>query len=198
MKQSEIMMQSEADAWFGRNRDNLGQSDPVSEAINSCSLLPTSVLEIGSANGWRLEKLQTRYGCDVIGIEPSMNACQKARVPTYQATADALPVRDGLFDLVIHGFELYLCDPADWLKIAAETDRVLMTGGHLVVHDFAPPFTFARRYKHRDDVLAYHFDFAQMWLSSPLYVIVARQYPSDEEMITVLKKRPADAIEVRP
>ena len=198
MKQSEIMMESEGDRWFGRNRENLGQRDPVSEAIDSCGLLPRMVLEIGSSNGWRLEKLRARYGCTVMGVEPSMNACQKARVPTYQATADGLPMQSGLFDLVIYGFCLYLADPADWLKITAESDRVLKPGGHLIVHDFDARVPFARNYEHREGMLAYHVDFSKLWLANPLYSLALRHYPNDEEVVTVLKKLPVDTIEVRP
>lgn len=198
MKQSEIMMESEGDAWFGRNLENLGQTDPVAEAINSCGLLPRVVLEIGSANGWRLEKLRARYGCDVIGIEPSMNACQKARVPTYQATADGLPVESGMFDLVIYGFALYLADPCDWFKIVAEGDRVLRPGGHLIVHDFATAFPFARKYEHREGLMSYHINFSKLWLANPLYTLVTRHHPNFEESVTVLKKLPVDTIEVRP
>lgn len=210
MKQVDIMLDGEADAWYARNRERLGQSDPVSEVLVSARIHPQRVLEIGCANGWRLEALRSRYGCKVVGIEPSMKACMAARVPVSQATAEAVPFEKNAFDLVIYGFNLYLADPADWMRIAAEGDRVLQTDGHIVIHDFCemvdeanrgcavPPF--ARRYEHRDGILAYHFDFARLWIANPLYRIVRRQrYEDRDEMVTVMRKLSVEeAIEVKP
>lgn len=202
MKQSEIMMESEGDAWFDRNRHKLGARDPVSDVIDELALVPTSVLEVGAADGWRLAKLRDRYACKVLGIDPSMAACNEAArrgVPMYQMTANGLPVDDKSIDMLIYGFCLYLTDPADWLRIAAEGDRVLRDDGILIVHDFVETTTpFARRYEHCDGVLAYHFDFAKMWLSNPLYRLLRRRFFIGDEMVNVLLKRPAGVIEVLP
>ena len=202
VKQSEIMMESEGDAWFSRNRHKLGARDPVSEVIDELALVPTSVLEVGAADGWRLAKLRDRYGCKVLGIDPSMAACNAAAtrgVPMYQMTANGLPVDDKSIDMLIYGFCLYLTDPADWLRIAAEGDRVLKDGGHLIVHDFSEAFpVHARQYEHRDGVLSYHHDFSRLWLGHPLYHIISQRSLPTDEMVTVLLKRPANAIEVRP
>lgn len=201
MRQSDIMMETEGDAWFSRNRDTLGARDRVGDAIQERGLQPTSVLEVGAADGWRLEKLRNAYGCKVIGIDPSMAACNAAAtraVPMYQMTANGLPCDDRSIDLLIYGFSLYMTDPADWLRIAAEGDRVLKDGGCLIVHDFAEATPFARRYEHRDGLLAYHVDFAKLWLANPLYCVLRRRIFEDDEMVTVLLKRPVGAIEVRP
>lgn len=201
VKQSEIMMGSEGDAWFARNRDKLGLTDPVSDAINDLAIKPVSVLEVGAADGWRLAKLRDKFGCKVLGIDPSMAACNAAAtrgVPMYQMTANGLPVDDRSVDLLIYGFCLYLCEPVDWLRIAAEGDRVLKDGGHLIVHDFRETFpVHARRYEHRDGVLSYHYDFSRLWLGHPLYRVVSQRSLPTDEMVTVLLKRPANAIEVR-
>lgn len=201
VKQSDILMESEGNCWLERNRSQLGKRDPVCDLIGELGIVPKSVLEVGAANGWRLKKLRDRYGCVILGVDPSMQAYIEASrhaIPMFQATADALPARPDSFDLVIYGFCLYLTDPADWLKIAAEGDRVLKSGGHLIVHDFAEPTVpFARRYKHRDGLLAYHVDFADLWLGHPLYSASTRRIDGDE-MVTVLKKLPVDRIQVLP
>ncbi len=57
---------------------------------------------------------------------------------------------------------------------------------------------FARRYEHCDGMLAYHCDFAKLWLANPLYCIVRRRIYASDEMVTVLWKRAANSIEVRP
>lgn len=200
MKQSEAFTESEADAWYARNRDRLGKRDPVAEALASTNIEPKRILEIGCADGWRLEDMRRAFACEVYGVEPSMAACQAARIPIFQSTADALPFRSGQFDLVIYGFCLYVVDVTDWMKVAAEGDRVLSAGGYLVIHDFASRWyqkPFARKYEHRDGLLSYHYDFSKLWLANPLYSLELRHYPNDEECVTVLKKLPVDSIEVR-
>jgi|SRR5882724_9378496 len=200
MKQAEVFAESEGDNWLERNRGRPGR-DPVGEAIDHLGLKPQRVLEIGCANGWRLAALRGKYGCEVNGVEPSMQGCIEAatrRVPVWRITAENLPAADDAFDLVIYGFCLYLTDPIDWLKIAAEGDRVLKNGGYLIIHDFAEPARpFARRYSHRDDLLAYHMRFSGLWLSHPGYEQVFRHTKdARDECVTVLHKH--GVIEVRP
>ena len=200
MKQSEIMMQSEGNAWFERNRRKLGRVDRVSDIITELGIKPTSVAEIGCANGWRLDRLRTQYSCLVFGVEPSMEAAIEAAgkgIAVYQSTADALPFLDSSFDLVIYAFSLYLTDPIDWLKIAAEGDRILKSDGYLIIHDFAESDPFARDYEHYEDLKSFHYDFAKLWLGHPLYSLFHRNVHADDEMVTVLKKAPVSSIEVR-
>lgn len=200
MKQADIFVQSEGDAWLERNRALIGR-DPVSEAIDHLGLKPQRVLEIGCANGWRLAALRAKFDCEVTGVEPSMQGCIEAasrRVPVWRITAESLPAGDETRDLVIYGFCLYLTDPVDWFRIAAEGDRVLKNGGYLIIYDFTEPARpFARRYAHHDDVLAYHMKFSGLWLSHPGYERVYGRAESDrDEYVTVLRKQ--GAIEVLP
>lgn len=206
MKQKYMFLESEGDRWFERNRDSLVNMkltalEPVTAAIRHLGLKPKRVLEIGCADGWRLAHLRDTYDCEVFGVEPSMQACIAAaerRVPVVQSTASALAL-DGQFDLVIYGFCLYLTDPDDWLQIAAEGNQVMAPGGHMIIHDFyGYSRPTARRYEHRDGVLSYHFDFAGLWLSHPLYTLTHRAAFEDGEMVTVLKKLPVSSIKVLP
>lgn len=201
MRQADIFLDSEGDAWLARNRNKLGLHDPVAQMMKAIDLKPERVLEVGCANGWRLAALRDKYGCEIMGVEPSRQAGIEAAslsVPVHQSSAAVLPV-SGPFDLVIYGFCLYLTDPGDWFRIAAEGDCVLAPGGHLIIHDFVAPgnVNYARHYEHRDGILAYHFDFAKLWLASPLYQTVSVQYGIDE-MVTVLQKRPVSKIAVQP
>ena len=200
MRQADIFLGSEGDAWLERNRHNLGYRDPVFDAIKDVGIKPKIVCEIGCANGWRLANLRDQYGCDVFGIEPSKQAAKEAaelHIPVSQSTA-AEPAAPADYDLLIYGFCLYLTDPADWLRIAYEGDTMVTPGGHLIIHDFADVFSpYARRYKHHAKILSYHFDFAKLWLAHPLYTVIRREIDHGE-MVTVLRKCSADNFEVRP
>jgi ubiquinone/menaquinone biosynthesis C-methylase UbiE len=202
MRQADVFLHSEGDAWLERNRDKLGKHDPVVHVLQELGITPTSVLEVGAADGRRLAKLRDEFGCKVLGIDPSMQACMegaKRAVPMYQVTANGLPVDDRSVDLLIYGFCLYLTDPADWLRIAAEGDRVLHDGGHIVVHDFAASeLAFARPYEHCDGILSYHFDFSELWTVHPLYHLLGAKKTGDDEMVTVIRKLGKHVIEVRP
>jgi SAM-dependent methyltransferase len=200
MKQADIFAESEGDAWLERNRALVGR-DPVGEAIDHLGLKPQRVLEIGCANGWRLAALREKYDCEVYGVEPSKHGCieaAKRRVPVWRITAEALPAANEAFDLVIYGFCLYLTDPFDWFKIAAEGDRVLGGGGYMIIHNFMEPAKpFATRYAHHDGVLAYHARFSDLWLSHPWYEQVYRHTKdARDEQVTVLRKH--GVIEVLP
>lgn len=203
MKQADIFVESEGDHWFERNRAKIGVRDPVSELIEEAGIKPTSVLEIGCANGWRLAYLREKYGCDVHGVEPSYQACVEAarlRVPVWRITAEALPAGNEAYDLVIYGFCLYATDPADWFKIVAEGDRVLRPDGHIVIHDFSirpDGEAHARQYEHRDGIWSYHVDFSHFWLANPLYShVMWSAHPGDGELVEIIQK--ANALPVRP
>lgn len=201
MRQSDIFLEGEGDRWLERNRAGLGQRDRVSDAIARLDIKPEHVLEIGCADGWRLAALHEKYDCSVLGVDPSREATWDARarnVPVFQATAASLPIRSNAHDVVIYGFCLYLADPADWFDIVKEGNRVLKTGGYLIVHDFAPETPFARQYEHCDGVMSYHVDFSKFWLASPLYEVAKCTIYPDDEMVTVLRKLPLSLIEVLP
>ncbi len=192
--QTQAVFESEGDAWFHRNRKQLGAQDPVSKTIQFLRLHPQRVLEVGCANGWRLKRLKDAYDCTINGVDASLAAVKDANLPTvHHRLASALPVYPHKFDMVIYGFCLYLCEPRTLFTIAAEGDRVLADLGYLIIHDFAddkPPFS--RKYEHREGMLAYHMDFARLWLGHPWYRrIVRKSFPTGA--VTVLQKRTGGA-----
>lgn len=181
--QREAFRTSEGDAWHARNRafmENLPerlQRDPVLRAFRALELAPKRVLEIGCANGYRLEALRGLYGAECFGIEPSAAAVDDAKqrfeaVQVQVGTADELPFEDARFDALIFGFCLYLCDRGDLFKIAYQADRVLADGGFLCIYDFAPGIPYRNPYSHLPGLYSYKMDYTRLFLGNPAYTSV--------------------------
>lgn len=160
---------------------------------------PKCVLEIGCANGWRLELIREKYKCETYGIDPSFHASQAGgggMKNLYVATADSLPFPGRFFDAVIYGYCLAYVDPSLYFTVMAEGDRVLADGGHLYIYDSVSPRPIKRRYSHvryKDgrnlDLWAYQMDFAKLWLAHPFYRQVIDCIDPDKlEGVTVLQK----------
>lgn len=191
--QSQKFLTGTADDYYHRNKADLGKTDPVMPLIERIGLRPGKVLEVGCANGWRLERLQAKYGCEVSGIEPSraavVDAERQAAIDDVghrriiQGTADDLGYWDSLsFDTVIIGFCMFLIEPWQWLRVAAEVDRVLMNGGALIVHDFTMPYPtrwegWCELYggEREKDTVAWLYDFPKLWLGHPCYRYVTKE-----------------------
>lgn len=191
-RQSDIFLKGEGAAWLERNKDKIDrENDPVLAAIREAKIRPRNVLEIGCANGWRLDILRDEFECEAIGQDPGASGLASW---IYKGTADDTNWESGCFDLLIYGFCLYLCDREDLFKIVAEGDRVLRDGGYLVIWDFYPEYPHAVPYRHYDGIFSYKMDYAQLWLANPAYSLFWRTLhdvtndPGDMTAVTILKK----------
>ena len=189
MKQKEIFLGGEADAWFDRNHQELqskafGLSDPVVESLSNIveqseyAGAGLKVLEIGCGEANRLAWLAEHLGADVYGLEPSSKAVELARkkgVRAEHGTADHLPFESGSFDVVIFGFCLYLCDREDLFKIAQEADRVLKKKAWLIISDFFSPIHVSRDYQHKQGVYSFKMDYRKLFSWHPGYTCYLHQ-----------------------
>ncbi len=179
MKQKDIFLESEGDAWIKRNASAVGtrrlpESDPILVDILELPLAPgkTKVLEIGCGDGTRLGWLKENRGFDCYGVEPSGRAVEVARgrgITACQGTADRLPFDDSTFDVVIFGFCLYLCDREDLFRIAHEADRVLKNPAWLLILDFYSPTPLRREYHHRAGLFSHKMDYRTLFTWNPGY-----------------------------
>ncbi|HLL55777.1 MAG TPA: class I SAM-dependent methyltransferase [Myxococcaceae bacterium] len=90
------------------------------------------VLEVGCGTGRNLPLYPE--GTRVIGVDVSPDVLRAARaraptVPLVRASAEALPFRDGSFDVAVSG--LVFCSVPDPARGLAEVRRVLVPGGTL-------------------------------------------------------------------
>jgi SAM-dependent methyltransferase len=197
MKQAHAFLDGEAYAWLERNREKMGRCDRVSATIEALALRPSSILEIGCADGWRIERLKSRFsGCRVRGIDP-LPGNPPSRW-TIRGAENLGAFQSAEFDLVIFGFCLYRCDRDHLFTIAAEADRVLRDDGYLISHDFAPPEQpFASRYEHRTGIFSYHMDYGKLWLAHPWYRQITVPSFDEDESVVVLRKGCAAAFPMR-
>ncbi len=181
MKQKDIFLQSEGDAWFGRNISSLNNrqlpdADPLLTMLIEMPLWfdtpPPKILEIGCGDGSRLAWLQDHLIADCYGIEPSSLGVSTAiskGVHAIQGSADVLPFDDQHFDLILFGFCLYLCDREDLFRIASEANRVLRNPGWLGILDFYSPDFQSQPYHHREGINSYKMDYRQLFMWHPSY-----------------------------
>jgi ubiquinone/menaquinone biosynthesis C-methylase UbiE len=180
MKQRDVFLESEGDAWFERNvvqwQPGDGErSDVVLDELTSLFPQPspdTTLLEVGCGDGARLEWLKENLGFRCSGVDPSGRAVAAAvvkGVSAQQGTAERLRFADSSFDIVVFGFCLYLCDREDLFRIAAEADRVLRDPGWLLIHDFFSPHPTRREYRHRPGIFSYKMDYRGLFTWHPAY-----------------------------
>lgn len=188
--QDEIFLSSEGDAWFERNAQWLTDfdpnDDPVLVFIERSGLKPRKVLEIGAANGARLQALAKTTGCAAVAVEPSAEAVEDGRkrfpdVEFHRATADAIPNdEDGAFDLIIVHFVYHWVGRERLMRTMAETDRLLADNGFLLIGDFLPYKPTRVPYHHLPDekVYTYKQNYAELMLASGLYSVVRMEEAS--------------------
>jgi ubiquinone/menaquinone biosynthesis C-methylase UbiE len=164
------------------------------------------VLEVGCGDGTRLAWIQSHFKARCHGIDPSAQAVDAARakgVDAKQGTADSLEFEDGVFDIVIFGFCLYLCDRGDLFRIASEADRVLRAPGWLMILDFYSPAPRSKPYHHHPGVRSHKMDYRSVFNWHPDYECVTHNVRHhdgtgytdlrDEWVaVSVLRKSPGD------
>lgn len=179
--QENIFLNGEGDKWFERNLIDSGISleerianDKIMACFEYLDIIPKNVLEIGCSNGWRLEGLRKKYKCRCSGIDPSSKAINygKKSYPEIElkvSAANTLPYKNNIFDTIIIGCCLYLCDRNKLFKIAYEVDRVLTDNGNLFMRDFNPNFAYKNEYCHSEGVFSYKMKYGNMFIWNPVY-----------------------------
>lgn len=177
------------------------EEDNVCWAIDVLKLEPRNVLEIGCADGWRLNNLFNQYKCKSTGIDPSMLAIgvglQKyPYLKLEEGMASELPYDNNSFDTVIFGHCLYLCDNQDLFKIAYQADRVLAEDGHMIILDFYPKVPHYNINVDNYLTKTYKMDYSEMFSWHPSYTIVHRNIfvekdnlAGDKVEVVVFKKQ---------
>ena len=207
MKQRDIFLDSEGDAWFERNKTHTfwaGHFDFITQKVKELGTEPKSLLEIGCSHGALASRMGTQLDCEAYGLDPSKRAIEMGRetfsnVTFSNGTADDLGAyKDESFDIVVYGFCLYLCDLEDLHKIAAEADRVLKCGGLIVIYDFFSGVFRLSDYKHFEGVLTARFDWPSMFTWHPRYQLIHQEniaFRIDPNEVKAIKDVPVNQLE---
>jgi ubiquinone/menaquinone biosynthesis C-methylase UbiE len=183
MLQDSLFSDGEGDAWYERNRNSYQpERDPIIHCLRRQTINPRNILEIGASRGERLAYLHESYQAGVAAVDPSAAAVADGHksfpfIQFHVATARSLPLPDESYDLVIVNFVFHWIDRRSLLASAAETDRVLKPGGHLLIGDFAPFSPKKVRYHHRPEaeIFTYKQDYAALFLATAGYVLLCQQ-----------------------
>lgn len=200
-RQSEIFSNGEGRAWLFRNERKLPpETDPVLEMVERLQLQPKSVLEVGCANGWRLDKFRTTFGCETFGVDPSIKEPHHTHAGSFlrPGTADNLPSFG--YDMIVYGFCLYLCDPEDYFQIVQQCDKNLSSPGYVVIYDFYTQFPYSKAYSHHPGVTTRKMDFSRLWVGHPNYTMLGRDMidnGDDRKAVIILQKDSEAAFPVR-
>src|SRR5947207_13015290 len=100
------------------------------------------VLDVATGTGLGARAVSERYGCEVVGLDPSGDMLSAAvarngHIPLVRARAESLPFPDDSFDHLTFTYLLrYVDDPSAVLR---ELARVVKPGGRIVSLDFGVP-----------------------------------------------------------
>lgn len=123
------------------------------------------------------------------GVDPSKKAIQYGKkriddlnypIELFQGTSDELPFPDNMFQIVVLGFCLFWVDRKYLFRTVAEVDRVLQTGGILLINDFDTIVPYKRMNCHNKDAFTYKMDYSRLWLSNPQYYLIGKMNYSHE------------------
>jgi ubiquinone/menaquinone biosynthesis C-methylase UbiE len=192
--QKTIFSSGEGDSWFDRNRfidlDCRIENDPIIKEIERLNIRGKRCLEIGCADGWRLNALRKKLKFNGFGIDPSEKAIMSGvseypELQLIQGTADDLPYKDGSMSIVIIGFCLYLCDRSDLFKIASEVDRVIEENGIIIILDFYSEIPYKNKYTHLDGLYSYKMDYEKIFSWNPMYQVLNKVISSHTSEVIV-------------
>ncbi|MBQ6975314.1 MAG: class I SAM-dependent methyltransferase [Selenomonadaceae bacterium] len=183
MKQDEVFLKSEGNSWYDRNKTVLTpeREDRVLKMVQECDFKPSTIIEVGCSNGWRLEKLRQMFNAECYGFDASLEAINagKKQFPNLFLEQGGLAeyFSDKQFDLVICNFVLHWIDRANIIQAMTNIARLVSPGGMLVLSDFLPDYNQRRRYHHlpNQKIFTYKQDYAKFFVATGLFQEIVRK-----------------------
>jgi len=198
MDTKKLFLETEGDNYYNRNKKALnneigGEIQFYSDFLSTCGINMdkyTKIVEIGAANGRNLNYFHKKFGCDVSGIEPSSDAVMEGNANFFngknvllKGTSDSLPYDDESIDIVMFGFSLFWVGRNYLFRSIAEADRILKSGGYLLLTDFDTVNPYKRVNVHNKDAFTYKMNYSKLFLANPQYFLVEKKSFSHSDLV---------------
>ena len=159
------LLKKEADIFFNRNIDYYASSSNdyrILDLIKINTIKPKSILEIGCANGSKLnqyqQELKTKinYGVDLSSKAINSGKKKFKKLKLLQLSSLEIDKIKPNFDLIICGFFLYLLDREKIFNQFNLIYKKLNFNGFLIIEDFDPLFKHTNLLKHNKKVKTFN------------------------------------------
>ena len=182
VNQRKIFINSEADNFYKRNIQRFKNIDyekhkiilKIKQIIKTRKKI--NLLEIGCSDAGLIDFIDKNFkNIKCFGIDPSSKALDSQKnknLTLKKATAEKLPFKKNLFDIIIYNFCLYLCDTEDLIKIVSEADRVIKDRGFVIIYDFYFKGIKYVKYIHRKNIFSRKMNYGKLFTWHPKYNIV--------------------------
>ena len=211
MSNIKIVKQKEANKYFKRNLDffNSSKNDyRIVDLIKTSKINPKSILEIGCANGIKLNEYQQNldskinYGIDLSSKAISSGKKRFKKLKLIKLSSLEIEKIKIKFDLIICGFFLYLLDREELFKQFDLIYKKLNKNGYLIIQDCDPLFKHTNSSIHDVRLKTFKMSYDNFLEESGLFKIIykirnntnlmtahdAKKFKSEDTAITLFKK----------
>ncbi len=206
-----IVKKKEADKYFTRNLDffNSSKNDyRIVDLIKVNKIKPNSILEIGCANGIKLNEYQINLNSRInYGIDLSSKAIKSGKkkfkkLKLIKMSSLEIEKIKMKFDLIICGFFLYLLDREEIFKQFDLIYKKLNKNGYLIIQDCDPLFKHTNSSVHNKNLKTFKMSYDNFLEESGLFKIIykirnntnlmtghdTKNFKSEDTAITLFKK----------
>ena len=202
------LLKKEADIFFNRNIDYYASSSNdyrILDLIKINTIKPKSILEIGCANGSKLnqyqQELKTKinYGVDLSSKAINSGKKKFKKLKLLQLSSLEIDKIKPNFDLIICGFFLYLLDREKIFNQFNLIYKKLNFNGFLIIEDFDPLFKHTNLLKYNKKVKIFKISYDNFLQESGLFKLVykiktqassldKKKFKSKDLSLTLFKK----------
>ena len=181
MKNLKLVKTKEANKYFDRNLEfynNYKGDYRLLDLLKTNRIKPRSILEIGCANGIKLNEYQQRLNSKInYGIDLSsraINSGKKKFKKLNLLTLSSLEINKIKmnFDLVICGFFLYLLDREEIFNQFNLIYKKLNMNGYLIIEDCDPLFKHTNTSKHNKKLKSFKMSYDAFLEESGLFKMI--------------------------
>jgi len=211
MSNIKIVKKKEANKYFKRNLDffNSTKSDyRILDLLKTSNIKPKSILEIGCANGIKLNEYQKNLNSKInYGIDLSSEAIKSGKKKFKKLKLIKLPSLEIekikiKFDLIICEFFLYLLDREEIFNQFNLIYKKLNKNGYLIIQDCDPLFKHTNSSIHNTKLKTFKMSYDNFLEESGLFKIIykirnntnlmiahdTKKFKSEDTAITLFKK----------